>query len=82
MTALITHHGDPAGLAEHTITTWREAKEIYRAKHMRQGLYDGGAVMEGVLVNLHGTEHRDRRRLENPLFRRDTLLPLRARSVP
>lgn len=28
--------------------------------------------MADVLVNLHGTEHRDRRRLENRLFRRDT----------
>ncbi len=64
--------GERSLVTEHTVTTWREAKEIYRAKHMRQGLYDGGAVMQGVLVNLHGNEHRDRRRLENPLFRRDT----------
>lgn len=55
------------------IDTFREAREIYRSKELRQGLYDAGAVvMEGVLVNLHGDEHKRRRRLENRTFRRDT----------
>jgi cytochrome P450 len=57
-----------------TITTYDEAKEAYRQKDLRQALYDAGdVVMADVLVNLHATEHRDRRRLENRLFRRDTL---------
>jgi cytochrome P450 len=57
-----------------TITTYEEAREAYRAKELRQALYDAGEVIMGdVLVNLHGTDHRDRRRLENRLFRRDTL---------
>ena len=56
-----------------TITTYEEAKEVYRQKDLRQALYDAGEVIMGdVLVNLHGTQHRDRRRLENRLFRRDT----------
>ncbi|MDE3203357.1 MAG: cytochrome P450 [Acidobacteriota bacterium] len=56
------------------ITDLEEAKEVYRQKSMRQGLYDAGeVVMSGVLVNLHGDEHRSRRRLENRLFRRETL---------
>ncbi len=55
------------------IDTWENAREAYRSKHLRQGLYDGGVVMENVLINLHGLAHRDRRRLENPLFRRDVL---------
>ncbi|MEM7288324.1 MAG: cytochrome P450 [Actinomycetota bacterium] len=55
------------------ITTWDAAREAYRSKHLRQGLYDGGVVMENVLINLHGLAHRDRRRLENPLFRREVL---------
>ena len=56
-----------------TITGYEEAKEVYRQKALRQALYDAGEVVMGdVLVNLHGTEHRDRRRLENRLFRRDT----------
>src|SRR5688572_25551866 len=58
-----------------TITTVDEAKDAYRQKDLRQSLYDAGEiVMEGVLVNLHGDEHRARRRLENRLFRRDTLV--------
>ena len=56
-----------------TITDYEEAKEAYRQRDLRQALYDAGeVVMADVLVNLHGTEHRDRRRLENRLFRRDT----------
>lgn len=50
-----------------------DAKEAYRSKDLRQALYDEGEViMADVLVNLHGAEHRARRRVENRLFRRDT----------
>lgn len=57
-----------------TITTYDEARDAYRQKDLRQALYDAGEVIMGdVLVNLHGTAHRDRRRLENRLFRRETL---------
>lgn len=56
-----------------TITTFDEARDAYRQKELRQALYDAGeVVMADVLVNLHGSDHRDRRRLENRLFRRDT----------
>lgn len=56
-----------------TISTYDEAKEAYRQKDLRQALYDAGeVVMADVLVNLHAAEHRDRRRLENRLFRRET----------
>jgi cytochrome P450 len=58
-----------------TVTTQDEAKEVYRHKDLRQALYDAGeVVMGGVVVNLHGEEHRARRRLENRLFRRETLV--------
>lgn len=44
----------------------------FRSKHLRQALYDAGeVVMADVLVNLHGDDHRQRRRLENRLFRRE-----------
>jgi cytochrome P450 len=47
---------------------------VYRQKDLRQALYDAGEVIMGdVLVNLHGTDHRDRRRLENRLFTRDAV---------
>ncbi|MFA9565107.1 MAG: cytochrome P450 [Acidimicrobiales bacterium] len=56
-----------------TITTYDMAREAYRTKELRQALYDAGEVIMGdVLVNLHGTDHRDRRRLENRLYRRAT----------
>ena len=56
-----------------TLSTYEQAREAYRQKDLRQALYDeGDVVMADVLVNLHGDEHRARRRLENRLFRRDT----------
>jgi len=58
-----------------TIRNLSDAKEVFRQRDMRQALYDTGeVVMSGVLVNLHGDEHRARRRLENRLFRRETFL--------
>ena len=61
-------------MAEITITTYDEAREAYRHKSLRQALYDAGdVIMEDVLVNLHAEDHRARRRLENRLFRRDTV---------
>jgi cytochrome P450/ferredoxin len=56
-----------------TVTTFETARDVYRQAHLRQALYDAGAViMSDVLVNLHGAEHRARRRVENRLFRRAT----------
>lgn len=56
-----------------TVTTYEGARDAFRQKQLRQALYDAGeVVMADVLVNLHGDEHRARRRLENRLFRRDT----------
>lgn len=56
-----------------TIETYAAAQQCYRNRDLRQGSYDeGDVVMADVVINLHGTEHRNRRRLENRLFRRDT----------
>jgi cytochrome P450 len=55
------------------LTRFAEAKEVYRSKDLRQALYDEGEViMADVLINLHGAEHRARRRVENRAFRRET----------
>ncbi len=60
----------PAGI---TLTGFEEVREALRHRHLRQALYDEGAVvMADALITLHGEAHRDRRRLENRLFRRDT----------
>ena len=56
-----------------TINTFAAAQQCYRNRYLRQAAYDDGdVVMADVLINLHGAEHRNRRRLENRLFRRDT----------
>lgn len=63
----------PSSPAVVTVTTFDDARDAYRQKDLRQALYDEGEIIMGdVLVNLHGDEHRARRRLENRLFRRDT----------
>lgn len=55
------------------VSTTEDALAVLRRKSMRQGLYDAGAaVMAGCLLDLHGDDHRNRRRLENRLFRRAT----------
>ena len=56
-----------------TIDSYVAAQQCYRNRDLRQGSYDeGDVVMADVVINLHGAEHRIRRRLENRLFRRDT----------
>jgi cytochrome P450 len=58
---------------EVTVSSYEQARDAFRRKDLRQALYDeGDVVMADVLVNLHGDEHRARRRLENRLFRKDT----------
>jgi cytochrome P450 len=56
----------------HTITDYAEASKALKERDLRQALYDEGAVvMQDVLVNLHGDEHKARRTLETKVFRRD-----------
>ena len=56
-----------------TLTTWPEVRDAFRAKHLRQAGYTEGAVVTAdTLLDLHGDDHRQRRRLENRLFRRET----------
>ncbi len=55
------------------LTTYADCRDAFRQRELRQALYDEGhRLMTGVIVNLHGEEHKARRRLENRLFRRDT----------
>ena len=62
-----------SGPRQLTVDSFLVARDTLRQRHLRQALYDAGdVVMADVLVNLHGSDHRDRRRLENRLFRRDT----------
>ncbi|MGA0877759.1 MAG: cytochrome P450 [Ilumatobacteraceae bacterium] len=66
-----------------SLTRFADAREAYRHKGLRQALYDEGhRLMDGVIVNLHGVAHLDRRRLENRLFRRDTFAWYEAERIP
>ncbi|MCZ8133307.1 MAG: cytochrome P450 [Steroidobacteraceae bacterium] len=59
-------------MSEFRITNFEQADKALRNNNLRQALYDEGAVlMEKVLVNLHGDEHRARRLVESLVFRRD-----------
>lgn len=65
------------------LTTYADAKDAFRQRDLRQALYDDGErLMHGVIVNLHGPEHLDRRRLENRLFRRDTFAFYETTVIP
>lgn len=55
------------------LTSYDEVWDAFRQRDLRQALYDaGGVVMADCLLDLHGDEHKARRRLENRLFRRGT----------
>ena len=55
------------------LSSFEDVKEAYRQRALKQALYDDGADLMGdVIVNLHGGDHRLRRRVENRLFRRET----------
>ena len=65
------------------LRTWADARDAFRSRDLRQGLYDeAGRLMEGVIVNLHGDEHRARRRLENRLFRREMFALFEREVIP
>ena len=54
------------------LRSWQQVREAFRAKDMRQAGYtEGAVVMADCLLDLHGHAHRERRRLENRLFRRE-----------
>jgi len=54
------------------IANYRDVRAALLNRNLRQALYDDGAViMQGVLLDLHGKEHRDRRSIEHRVFRRD-----------
>lgn len=78
--------GDEAGKAggqEIKLTGYRDVQRAFRRKSFKQALYDeGGVVMRGVLLTLHGDAHRARRRLENRLFRREVFHLYDTQLVP
>ena len=66
-----------------TLTTFAELWDGFRQRDLRQRLYDaGGVVMKDALLDLHGDEHKLRRRVENRLFRRGTFRWWESELVP
>jgi len=70
-------------MATLTVRDYGQAEELLRRDDLRQGLYDEGAVlMDKVLVNLHGAEHRSRRIVEGKVFRRDIFYEYEQNEFP
>ena len=67
---------EPAHIAGMTkISGYREIDEILRRKEFRQGSHtESKPLFGGSLLLLDGEDHLERRRLENPLFDRASLL--------
>jgi len=54
------------------LTSWPAVRDAFRSKTLRQAGYSAGAVVTAdTLLDLHGDAHRERRRVENRLFRRE-----------
>lgn len=57
---------------------YADIRDALYNKHLSRSLddrsFDEGNPRAGVLSTLHGAEHKDRRKLENPLFRRSALV--------
>lgn len=62
---------------EIVLTTYEDVRAALANEDLARSLdperYEKGNIKEGVISLLHGAEHRERRRVENTLFRRDTL---------
>lgn len=54
------------------VTGFRDAQQTLALADLKQALYDeGAALMQRVIVTLHGDEHRRRRLLEMKIFKKD-----------
>jgi cytochrome P450 len=62
---------------EVVLTTYEDVRAALGSEDLARSLdyekYEKGNIKEGVISLLHGSEHRERRRVENTLFRRETL---------
>ena len=68
---------------EFVLRDYASIREGLRNRTLAQALYDeGGVLMRGVLLTLHGEEHLRRRRIENRLFRRGTFRYYEHELVP
>lgn len=67
----------------HTVETFEGCVHALKQPDLRQSLYDAAAIMmDRVLVNLHGQEHRARRNQEAIVFRKDVFLDYEKNVLP
>lgn len=65
------------------IKGFRDIEDAFRKPDLRQSLYNaGGDLFEGVLVTLHGDEHRTRRSIEGRLLKRNFFRQYEAEVFP
>lgn len=70
-------------MSMHEVTGYADCVQALKQPLLRQSLYDAAALMmEHVLVNLHGEEHRARRTVESTVFRKDIFLRYEKQMLP
>ena len=73
-------------MADIVLTTFDGIREALYSRDLTRSLddrsFDEGNPRAGVLSMLHGDEHKERRRLENPLFRRAELVEYEQELFP
>ena len=73
----------PAGAGSVTLTTYADGREALRHRELRAATHDEAAFLLGeTILVLHGDEHTHRRRVQNRLFRRDTLARYEREALP
>lgn len=70
-------------MTEHLVDTFDGCVHALKQNDLKQSLYDAAAIMmDRVLVNLHGAEHRARRNQEALVFRKDIFLMYEKTILP
>ncbi|MEM7568522.1 MAG: cytochrome P450 [Pseudomonadota bacterium] len=70
-------------MTEHVVESFSGCVHALKQSGLRQSLYDAAAIMmDRVLVNLHGEEHRKRRNQEAIVFRKDIFLHYEKNVLP
>jgi cytochrome P450 len=70
-------------MATHHLTAFADVSAAFLDKNLVQlPDYERNNILENIVLQLHGDMHRQRRRLENPLFRRPSLTRFESGELP
>ncbi|KIR64931.1 MULTISPECIES: cytochrome P450 [Micromonospora] len=68
------------------LSTYRDVQEALSNGALTRSIdaerFERGNILEGVVMMLNGSQHRDRRRIENTLFRREVLTEYEQKLFP